>query len=422
MSLTLADALAVTNSALLASDGTPQNAQDFENLMLAFLATAQFGSFPITSWQDDSVPKALLQCDADQLSDLCKTLYNVISAIDINAVLAAGLDPNPWLDLWGNSQYQEARNPAVQEVWTVWLTNSTGSDINLSAGELIVSAGATQQYTPVTATTHSDLSSTYSPVAITIHPGTASALVQATSASPGAAGATGPGTILTVLQPNVPGLTVTNWNPDASGTGLIVTGVNDESNASYYARLQAKWPAKSLLRGNTHDAWVYWIDAFGLTFDRPPLVLDADDPRNAWGGGHVVIVLDAAGASLAAITAWLIAHKPLNMPRANLHVFPAEPVVVTITGTIYVPGACLPDANPATAAAIDAALLAYSKGLSDSGLIEFSAVVAVVRGIANVKKLENLQINAAASDLSIDYLQYASFADVTTNLTWYASD
>ncbi len=425
MSLTLADALRVTNSALVSSDGTvPQNAQDFENLMLAFLATEQFGSFPVTSWQDGSVPKALLQCDADQLSDLCQTLYNVISAIDINAILAQGLEPNPWLDLWGQSQYQESRNPAVQEVWTVWLNNSTGGDINLDAEELVVSAGVNQFYTPVTATTNPDGTVTYSPTAITIpaHTTNQAALVQATSASPGAVGHTGPGTIIFVSQPAVAGLTVTNLNPDGSGTGLIRTGVNDESNAAYYARLQAKWPATSLLRGNTHNAWVYWIDAFGLTFNRPPLVLDADDPRNAYGGGHVVIVLDTGGADLTAITQWLIDHKPINMPRANVHVYESAATNVTVTGTIYVPGASLPGVSNVTSMAINAALQAYATNLPDSGLIEYSAVVATVRGVVNVKRLESLKINGNAADASIDYLHFAQFLDVGVTLTWVASD
>jgi hypothetical protein len=425
MSLTLADALRVTNSALISSDGTvPQNAQDFENLMLAFLATEQFGSFPVTAWQDGSIPKALLQCDADNLSDLCSTLYNAISAIDINALIAQGIEPNPYLDLWGQSQYQESRNPSVQEVWTVWLSNSTGSDINLDASELEVAAGVNQLYTPVSATTNPDGTVTYSPVAITIpaHATNQSALVQATSASPGAAGHTGPGTILTVAQPNVPGLTVTNLNPDGSGSGLVVTGVNDETNAAYYARLQAKWPALSLLRGNTHDAWIYWIDAFGLTFNRPPLVLDADDPRNAYGGGHVVIVLDTGGADLTAIMQWLIDHKPINMPRANVHVFESVATNVTVTGTIYVPGASLPSVNNVTSTAINTALQAYATNLPDSGLIEYSAVVTAVRSVANVKKLEGLRINGNAADVSIDYLHFAQFLDVGVTLTWVSSD
>ena len=427
MTLTLADALVATNSAILSDDGvTPQNAQTFEYLMLAFLNTEQFGSFPITAWQDGSVPKALLQADADELSDLCKTLYNVISAIDINAVIVSGLEPNPWLDLWGQSQYQENRNPAVQEVWTVWLSNSTGGDINLSAGELIVTAGVNQQYTPVVATTHPDFTVTYAPVAITIlaHTTNQPALVQATSASPGATGHTGPGTILFVLQPNVPGLTVTNQNPDGSGTGLILTGVNDETNANYYARLQAKWPAKSLLRGNTHDAWVYWIDTFGLTFDRPPLVLDADDPRNTYGGGHVVIVLDAGGADLTAITNWLIAHKPLNMPRNNLHIFPAQPTAITIGGTIYAPGAMLPGANPALANAINNALANYSESLPDSGLIALFDVAWIIRGVPGVARIEGLTLNGVAADQSIDYLHFAEFVNISdpTSMTWRASD
>jgi hypothetical protein len=420
VTLTLDDALTVTNSSLLASDGTPQNAQDFENLMLAFLATANFGSFPITAWQDGSVPKALLQADADQLSDLCVTLYNVISAIDINAVIASGIEPNPWLDLWGNSQYQEARNPAKQEVWTVWLSNSTGIDINLGVSELVVGAGVNQEYTPAAPTTNDDGTVTYSPTSITIpaHASNMTAFVQATSSSPGAKGHTGSGTILFIVQPQVPGLTVTNFNPDGSGTGEMVIGVDDELNADYFARLQAKWASRSLLRGNTHDAWVYWIDKFGITFSRPPLVLDADDPRNSYGGGHVVIVLDAAGADLTALTQWLVDHRPLNMPRANLHVFAASPSDVTLTGTIYVPAACLPAANLATATAINTALLKYSQSLKDSGLVAYFDVTTAIRNVPNVMRLENIQINGNRSDLSIDFMYYAQFLDVASTLTW----
>jgi hypothetical protein len=137
-----------------------------------------------------------------------------------------------------------------------------------------------------------------------------------------------------------------------------------------------------------------------------------------------VIVLDAGGADLTAITNWLIAHKPINMPRANLHIFPAQPTAITIGGTIYAPGAMLPGANPALAGAINTALANYSESLPDSGLIALFDVAWIIRGVPGVVRIEGLTLNGVSADQSIDYLHFAEFVNISdpTSMTWRASD
>ena len=377
------------------SSGLQQTEADVLNLMLALLASGQFGNFPVTAWADGSVPKALLQSDAAEWADCAKTLYNAMVGGVLPLAISTDGTNNPWVDLWAQSQYNETRNPSVQEVWTVWASNTSGSDIHLSAGELILGASAGQYYSPVAASTAGGVT-TYAPVAVTILNGATNQviLVQATAATPGAQGITGPGSILTVISPSVPGLSVTNMNPDTTGTGELVCGADEESDPSLFQRLQGKWPALSLLRGNTRDAWYFWIGESGVNVPRK-LVIGADDPGGQ--GGNVTVYADVGSVDLATLTAYLVLHKPLNMPVANLHVLATADQTVAVTGQVYVPTAYLTTVQ----AALTAGVTAYESQVVIGGTVRYWDIGSMVRDLPGVDHIESIQLNGANIDVTL---------------------
>lgn len=375
--------------------GLQQTETDVLNLMLALLASGQFGGFPVTAWADGSVPKALLQCDATEWADCAKTLFNAMVGGVLPLAVSTDGTNNPWVDLWAESQYNEARNPSVQEVWTIWATNTSGGDIHLASGELIVSASAGQYYSPVVSTTTGGVT-TYAPTSVTVLSGAAnqSILVQATAATPGAQGICGPGAILTVTSPNVPGLAVTNMDPTFAGLGELVRGADEESDPSLYARLQGKWPARSLLRGSTRDAWYYWIGESGVTVPRK-LVIGADDPGGQ--GGHVTVYADLGSSDLATLTAFLVAHKPLNMPVANLHVIATADQTVTVQGQVYVPTAYLSEAQ----AALSVAVTTYGSRVVIGGIVRLWDIGAILLALPGCDHIESVTLNGSAADVTL---------------------
>jgi hypothetical protein len=377
------------------SSGLQQTEGDVLNLMLALLASGQFGNFPVTAWADGSVPKALLQSDASEWADCAKTLYSAMIGGVLPLAVSTDGTNNPWVDLWAQSQYNETRNPSTQEVWTVWATNTSGSDIHLGAGELVLGASAGQYYSPVVASTVGG-ATTYAPVSVTIPNGATNqvVLVQATAATPGSQGITGAGSIVTVISPNVPGLSVTNMNPDTTGSGELVRGADEESDPSLFQRLQGKWPALSLLRGNTRDAWYFWIGESGVNVPRK-LVIGADDPGGQ--GGHVTVYADVGSSDLATLTEYLVAHKPLNMPVTNLHVLATADQTVNVTGQVYVPTAYLSVAQ----SALTVAVTEYESRVVIGGTVRYWDIGSMIRDISGVDHIESIQLNGSNVDVTL---------------------
>ena len=405
MALSLQDTLDATNSGIISADNqTPQVELDYLSIMLAFLSTAQFGNFPVNSWEDGSPFKALLQSDSHALASISGTLYNVISGGILD------LSTGQWLDFWGNDQYQEARNPAIQEVSYLWVT--VASAVNLAAGELTVGAGPTQQFTTVVAVTDSDGNVTYqvAPTNITnaSYPFTAQIIVQATDISPGSIGVVSAGDINTVVSPNVPGMTVTNAPPTSVAWELI-HGQDAELDDAYRARLKTKWPSLALLRGSTIDAWGYWITVSDSKVARFNVL------ENTPQGGEVTIYVDPA-TEQAAVNLFIngdnTSQNPAHRPLCTVvHVYSSTTRQILISGNVYVPTNWLAQAK----ATFESTLSKYADMQAMGATIYLSTIIGFVQASSHVDHSESIVLNFAGSDVVLAAHEVPYFID---GLNW----
>jgi hypothetical protein len=394
--LTLEQVLRSVNPTIVSPDNeTPQIEIDYLNLMLVFLSTPEFGAFPISAWEDGSPFKGLLQSDAHAIASLASTNYNVIKGGILD------LSENEWLDFWGQSQYQETRHSSVQQVGKLWCTIQ--APVHLAAGELKVGASATQEYQSVEL-----VDGIYVPAAVnltdTSYPSTQQILIQALSTTPGSAGATEAGAIDRIVSPNVPGMTVTNLNPDNTGVWEVVRGIDAEQDDAFRKRLKSKWPSLSLLRATTKDAWGFWIT-------------QADPNVRRWNvveayptGGQVTIYLDP-GTEVAAVDDWISGATPRRPLCTQVHIVACDTATISITGSVYVPQNLLANAQAAFATAIDR----ISTALPMGSKVYYSLVAGFVQSATGVDHHESLRLNATSADVALAANAIPLLVD---NLTW----
>ena len=375
MTITLADALAATKI----QDGGAAEAE-WMNLVLAFLSTPQFGSFPVSQWADGSPFKALAQSDAFCFSDLSGTLYNVISGGVLD--LAEG----DWLDLWGQGVYGEPRNPAQQEISYLWCSTGT-TPVNLDAGELLVQTSIGVQFENVDS------------ISLPANTPNQRIKVRATSAFPGSAGNVVESAIQFIVTPGGTGMTVSNTDPTGLGNWEVTKGVDKELDDAYKARLKAKWPSLALLRASTEDAWGYQITK------ADPNVRQWQVLENTPTGGQVLIYVDPLNADPIAggyvVNNWVNGlngqkkHRPLCTTVA---VQGASTSIVYVTGTVYTAQ------SPAAAAiALNKALSGYATMVLMGGSVYYSIVVGLTQNTITgaTGRSESLRLNGAAADVSL---------------------
>jgi hypothetical protein len=408
MDLSLDDVLKATNPDIVSADNaTPQIEIDYLNLLLAFLQSPQFGAFPVTNWADGSPFKALLQSDSHALASLASTMYNVIEGGILD--LATG----DWLDFWGESQYQEGRYPSTQQVGWVWVT--VQGPVNLAANELIIGASSTQQYGPVVQGTGTNGEIIFTPAPVNIsdggsdYPYTAQLLFQALSTTPGSLGVVPAGAINQVVSPNVPGMTVTNLNPDNTGVWEVVHGIDKELDDAFRLRLKAKWPSLALLRGSTVDAWGYWITESSTKVRRWNVL------ENSPQGGEVTIYVDPI-TETASVNLFINgdgttahpAHRPLC---TRVWVYDSATSNIYVEGRVYVKQAFLSAAQ----LAFDTAIAQLSGMLSMGSTVYYSVIMGFIQNSTHVDHSENVVLNGTAVDVSLASYAVPNLIDA---LTW----
>jgi len=290
------------------------------------------------------------------------------------------------------------------------------SAVNLTAGELIVGAGPTQQYTPVTATTDGNGNTIYIPAQVNIssgsYPFTKQIIVQALPISSGSGGSVPAGAINQVVSPNVPGMTVTNLNPDNSGSWELVHGQDVELDDAYRARLKTKWPSLALLRGSTVDAWGFWITQSDAKVARWNVL------ENTPQGGEVTIYVDPAIEQPTVdlfINGDGTSNNPAHRPLCTVvHTYGAAQTTISITGAVYVPTNWIVQAQ----SAFDKAVAKFA-GLQPMGaVIYLSTIIAFIQASSHVDHSEGVALNGSPSDVVLGGDSVPLFD--TSNLTWIA--
>jgi hypothetical protein len=403
----------------------PANETEWLNLALAFLSTPQFGSMPVTNWQDGSPFKALLQneayCLADMNSPLSSTMLNVVQGGILD--LAEGV----WLDFWGQGLFQEKRLPVIQEVQFGSLTNSTSSDITFAAGELIVGTSTGQEYTPVADTGNLDEfgNHIFTPTGITVIANSGTLVfIQALINTPGSTGNAANFTIVNIVSPPTLGLVVTNSNP-FSYVFNTVLGRDVELDDAYKTRLKSKWPSNSFLRAGVLNSYDYWIHQASPDIINYGLKENWNPYTNTIEGGSISIWINPP-TSVNDVGTWfddsISPHRPLC---TTVYVRPANSQIITLLGNI--------NTSSTQSGSIDInsigssiynklKTLSYSTKLGST--INYSVVLSSIQSIQGIDHIDSFTINGSFNDIQLSLNSFALFVfeDLLIDYLYSVSD
>ncbi len=431
----LTDVLRAFDSSTMGPDNvTLQSELDWLNLSLAYLVTPEFGSFPVTNWEDGAPLKALLQNNAHTMGTMSPTVFNAICGGLLD--LATG----DWLDFWAASTYNgEKRTPAVQQVQTLWFAIT--SALNLSANDLVVGASTgSPSYSPVIEDPNNPGSyvqsgisvptpgqnGTYQPsglpLTFDVASGTYPIKVQALETSAGSAGQSTPGEINTIIQPTgLPVQFVSDVNPTTGVPAILQKGQDAEPDILFQARLRSMWPALSKMVAGVRRGWIAMTKAGDAKVNR--VAVRECYPQ----AGAVTLAIDPA-AEVAKVFTWFngaqavqatnyfpplnntdnVGHRPFN---SNVYVQAATYTNITLTGSVVCAKAQI-DAARNTLAAY---LAKYQSSVLFGPLIYYSLILATIQRLTGVDHIDGFQMNGAVDDVQVPLDGLPDFQD---NLTW----
>lgn len=367
---------------------------------------------PTTAWQPVQVDRSTLAVMAQLGSNFTFTVSNIAQgAYAATASVMANPDGSPinaWMDLRGKDQYNVTRLDA-----TFAAVDSTGFSVTNSSTTDYGTFQPNQLHfqNPVTLATYTNSA------AVHIAP-SATTPVAIVADVAGAASTSGPSTITTMLTPLI-GCTCTN--------SASVIGLDEESNALYYQRCQAKLgtlspngpsQAYEFIAKSITDPDQPWYDASITAAITRVTVLKAPALVQVYvaDAGGAPSVGDVAIANTA-IQAWAVpSGTTAIVTGATNHVIP-------VTSTVYVPAATGLSSGTVQTAVSDA-LTAYFEtipigGLTDvaSGVVPYSAILAVIWN-ALPGKITAVTLTAPAADVTLAAVEVALLGSVTTNVVF----
>ncbi len=366
----------------------PQTRESVLGTLLGLLVAADF---PVTSWQATSEPRALVEMEADALSDLSSVIAEIAKGGFLD--YAEG----PWLKLLAKSVFDVDFHPAVTLLGTERLSNSTGGGIAVLAGQWFESDSGLRYVSTTGGTVPAG-----SLLDVTIQ-----------AESPGALYNVAVGSISAMLTP-VPGITAGNPAVGITGTWIVTQGVDEESDALLRARCRARWGA--LGAGGSADAYRYWVTTASAQVTRMSILENV--PVDGWVS---VYVAGPAGgldpSEVAVIDAYVQPRRPLCVKVA---ITATSNFLYAVTGDVKVRAAYLTSAQAAAASA----LKAHFEAIPVGGTIEVADLVRVldsIPGVVNVGLIApatGLPARLVADDVALTPFQCATY---TTHLTWTAT-
>lgn len=296
----------------------PRTQQQELSQLLTYL---QARGLTVTDYNSGGVARTLLEVSADGLADLSQLAVTLAQSGYLEYA------ETDWLDLLTDSQWDVQRNQATNAVGTVTLSCAAGfGPVTVIANTLLVGTSNGLRYNVTGAGEIPDGGS----ITLAIR-----------AEGTGAAYNVAAGTITTLHTP-ILGVTCTN-----PSNWLATAGVNIETDAALRQRARLRWA--ELGYGATADAYRYWA----LTA-RPEvtkvLVLD-NLPR---GQGTVDVVIYGTGGLGAGVVSDVDAYIQLRKPlTANVSVYQATAVNISISASIYVKSGFLDVVQTAVAAEIN---------------------------------------------------------------------
>ena len=277
--------------------------------MATLLAMSVLAELPTTSWQPDSVPRALLDVQAQAFA----VFSSLIAAIAKGGILEDA--EGDWLSILVRNNYAFTKKTAVFTRGTVVLTcASNAGPYTIAVNQLWATDGSNHRFNNVTG-------------GVLAQGGTLSLTWQA---EVGGGAYNVINNAITVLQTSLPGVTVNN----PSSNWITQAGTDVETDVALRQRAKDRWP--DLGSGATAAAYRLWALSQSSEVKRV-LVLE-DRNLGVTQGGHVTVYLagDAGAVSsgaVATVNTYIQARRPLCV---TVHVATGTNNPIPVTGTLYV--------------------------------------------------------------------------------------
>jgi uncharacterized phage protein gp47/JayE len=339
-------------------------------------------SATVGAWQAGSVPRTLVEIDAQALADLTAMVAAIAKGglvTDQPGVTGAS---GSWLTLIAASVYGLARQDAVAALVTVRLTDAgSAGPFPITDGQLWVSTASGKRFTNTVAGT----------LALG---GTLDLAFQAES--PGAAWNSGDSSIV-MLETSLPGVTVSNPGPNSFTT----SGVDEEGDQALATRCIGRWAA--LGTGSPSAAYDVWARTASAEVTRTKVVASGTT------GGQVDLYLGGtaggvSGGAISVVAAYVTPKQPLG---STLNAISATATAITITATVNIYSAYL----TASQALCEAALSKLIAAVPIGGTLYLSQIVDALQ---SVKGVRNVSISAPVADVALTTAQVATLAGTRT--------
>lgn len=360
----------------------PDTEDERVDYLVTELAHAPEG-YPTTNWTSGAPSITLIRTFAKGLAD----------GVGLVAEIAKGgfleLASKAWLPLLTQSWFSTAPYPATFAVVRVRLTCAAGfGPAPIAANQLwLGKVGTTQRYNSTNAGT------------VTVPDnGTLDLDIQAEFT--GSVYNVALGTALELLTP-LPGVTAAPLETTVgSGTAMVTAGADEEPNALVISRARAKWATVGIQK--VADAYLYLVTHVpGVTTVRK-VYLDDTNPR---GPGTLDLWLAGDAGPLtptdeAAVAAYVEARRS---PSADVQTRSADARVVDVAAVVFYYArytGALTEAADRLTRAINELPIGARLALGEDEL-DPSDVVALIRTVPGVHKVEKVTINGLAASLEL---------------------
>jgi uncharacterized phage protein gp47/JayE len=337
-----------------------------------------------SAWQAGSVPRTLVEIDAQAIADLTSLVAAIArSGFVTDQPGITGADGG-WLDMVAQAVYGLTRQAAVAAVVQVVLTDAGG------AGPFTIVAG--QLWVAATSSLGTSSPKRFTNVAggVLAKNGTLTLAFQAES--PGGAWNVGDSTI-TTLQTSLPGVTVNNPGP----ASLTTSGNDTESDQALSTRCVGRWA--SLGTGSPAAAYDTWARTASSDVTRTKVA------ASGTVGGQVDLWLaGAAGGVTGGTVAIVVAAITPKMPLGStLNALSATATPITITAWVFIYTAFLDAAQAACELALQALIATTPIG----GTVYLSAIIDALQSVPGVR---NVSLTAPTADTVLTSAQVATLA------------
>ena len=380
----------------LASLLTPVTEEEALDLALATLSALGFN---VTSWQDGSTQRTLVQLGATLYSSVTSTVAQ-IAAAGFNQLSSAG-----WLDVLSEDYYGNTRVAGVVTQGVMRLTASAAAPpVAITADVLQIADTAT-----ALPTTHTYRNTSPAAPVVLAPGGTLDIDVEAEVAGTGSNIAN---SVPLFLWTSLVGVTCTNPPVGATGTWITRAGTDQETDARLQTRNTSKW--STLSYAAVDGAYKNWALAADTSVTRVKV-----RSNNPYGPGSIDVVCATAiggitPAQADAIRQYILGNNPDGSTTGRrplgdiVTVQTASAIAFTVSGTVTV------DADytaTTTATVIRNAILAVLNATDIGGTIIPPAATGVVvhsKIVAAVEALDGVisaSITTPAADSALTELQ-----------------